>query len=98
MESSPTSTGQNLLASRTARQPDYATENQALVRLAKAQTGPRAELLNAIAETALKLSDAGSAGISLVEGAGANRRFRWLAVAGICEGLKGKTTAWGDCP
>ncbi|MFM0390969.1 hybrid sensor histidine kinase/response regulator [Paraburkholderia phytofirmans] len=92
------STDNALLGSRRAREPDYAAENNALVRLAKAQMGAKANLLEQIAEAALSVCDAGSAGISLVEGAGEKRQFRWLAVAGLCADLRGKTTAWDECP
>ncbi|RFU44485.1 ATP-binding protein [Paraburkholderia sp. DHOC27] len=98
MERSRVPTGNSHLASRTARQPDHASENSSLVRLARAQTGPKAKLLQAIADEALLLCKAGSAGISLVEGNGENRHFRWLAVSGICAALQGKTTAWDECP
>jgi signal transduction histidine kinase/CheY-like chemotaxis protein len=73
-------------------------ENRALVRLAKAQTGAKANLLQEIAEAALSVCNAGSAGISLVEGVGESRHFRWLAVAGLCADLRGKITAWDECP
>lgn len=86
------------LARRPRRPPDYASENSALVRVAKAQIGPKAELLQEIAEAALSACQAGSAGISLVEGTGENRRFRWMAVAGHCADLRGKSTAWNECP
>ncbi|MFL9858856.1 ATP-binding protein [Paraburkholderia madseniana] len=66
--------------------------------LARAQTGPRSEFLQAIADTALALCHAGSAGISLVEGPDDNRVFRWLAVSGLCADLRGKTTTWDECP
>jgi signal transduction histidine kinase len=33
-----------------------------------------------------------------VEGPPDSRRFRWLAVAGLCAGLQGRTTAWDECP
>jgi signal transduction histidine kinase/CheY-like chemotaxis protein len=86
------------LANRPARQPDYASENSALVRLARAQTGPKSNLLHEVAEAALSVCNAGSAGISLVEGVGERRHFRWLAVAGLCADLQGKTTEWDECP
>jgi signal transduction histidine kinase/CheY-like chemotaxis protein len=86
------------LTRRPARAADHAAENRALVALARAQAGPRSEFLQAIADTALALCRAGSAGISLVEGPDDNRVFRWLAVAGLCAGLRGHTTAWDECP
>ncbi|MCC8397036.1 response regulator [Paraburkholderia sp. MMS20-SJTR3] len=86
------------LAKRLPRTPDFARENLALVRLARAQMGSRADLLNAIASEALELCNAGSAGISLVEETAGGRCFRWLSVAGQCAGLQGRTTAWNECP
>ncbi|CAB3810678.1 hybrid sensor histidine kinase/response regulator [Paraburkholderia fynbosensis] len=86
------------LARRPARTPDYAAENHALVGLARAQAGSRPDLLQAIADAALSLCSAGSAGISLIEQGEGKKVFRWLAVSGLCVGLQGKTTAWDECP
>jgi signal transduction histidine kinase len=86
------------LRMRSARPADHAAENRVLLRLARAQSGSRERLLQEIADAALSLCDAGSAGISLMEGVDAGRHFRWLAVAGLCIGLQGKTTAWHECP
>jgi len=86
------------LARRPARAPDYAAESQALVALARAQAGSRADFLQAVADTAMSLCSAGSAGISLIEQQDDERFFRWLAVSGLCAGLRGKTTAWDECP
>ncbi|MFL9863459.1 ATP-binding protein [Paraburkholderia fungorum] len=66
--------------------------------LARVQAGPRSEFLQAIADTALSLCHADSAGISLVEGPDDKRVFRWFAVAGLCAELRGKTTTWDECP
>ncbi|MFM0387602.1 hybrid sensor histidine kinase/response regulator [Paraburkholderia dipogonis] len=98
MESNRAPSQTDELARRSARVADYAAENRALVSLARAQAGPRSEFLQVIANTALSLCHAGSAGISLVEGPDDNRVFRWLAVAGLCAGLRGHTTAWDECP
>lgn len=86
------------LAKRATRPPDYASENIALIRMAKAQTGPKVDLLQDVAEAALLACRAGSAGISLIEGTGEDRRFRWMAVAGLCSDLRGKSTTWNECP
>ncbi|MCC8405795.1 hypothetical protein LJ655_28730 [Paraburkholderia sp. MMS20-SJTN17] len=98
MESNHALADNDEFANRPARQPDYASESAGLVRLAAAQMGPRANLLQEIADVALSVCNAGSAGISLVEGTGDSRHFRWLAVAGRCADLRGKTTAWDECP
>lgn len=86
------------LARRLARAPDHASENRALVSLARAQAGSRADLLQVVADCALSLCAAGSAGISLIEQQGDERVFRWLAVSGMCADLRGKMTAWDECP
>ena len=69
-----------------------------LLKLARAQSGSRERLLQEIADAALSLCHAGSSGISLIEGTELDKQFRWLAVAGLCVGLQGKTTAWRECP
>ncbi|MGA7777894.1 MAG: ATP-binding protein [Paraburkholderia sp.] len=66
--------------------------------LARLQGGPRPDFLQAISDTALVLCRAGSAGISLAEGPPESRVFRWVAVAGHCIGLRGRITAWDECP
>lgn len=98
MERVRTPTDNEVLASRPPRAPDYAAENHALVRIAKAQTRPRSDLLQEIAEVALSVCNAGSAGISLLEEDGEVRHFRWMAVAGLCANLRGATTNWDECP
>lgn len=98
MESNRAPSQTDELARRPARAADYAAENRALVALARVQAGPRSEFLQAIADTALSLCHADSAGISLVEGPDDNRVFRWFAVAGLCADLRGKITTWNECP
>jgi signal transduction histidine kinase len=49
-------------------------------------------------ENACDLCCAGSAGISLLEEHDGQRYFRWLSVAGEVSALRGKMTAWRDCP
>ncbi|MFM0386978.1 hybrid sensor histidine kinase/response regulator [Paraburkholderia dipogonis] len=98
MESNRAPSQTDELARRPVRTADYAAENRALVALARAQAGPRSEFLQVIANTALSLCHAGSAGISLVEGPDDSRVFRWLAVSGLCADLRGKTTTWDECP
>ncbi|WP_454828090.1 hybrid sensor histidine kinase/response regulator [Paraburkholderia xenovorans] len=98
MESNSKPAHTDELGSRPARPADHAAENGILLRLARAQSGSRERLLQEIADAALSLCNAGSSGISLVEGTDPHRQFRWLAVAGLCVGLQGKTTAWNECP
>jgi signal transduction histidine kinase/ActR/RegA family two-component response regulator len=70
---------------RAARNPDFAAENAALVSLAQALTGPDASFLQFLAELALELCHAESAGISVLrtqdDGSAA---FEWVAAAGVC--------------
>ncbi|MCP3722597.1 ATP-binding protein [Paraburkholderia sp. CNPSo 3272] len=98
MESNRALTDNDELAKRPVRQPDYAAENKALVRLAKAQAGPIRHLWQEIAEAALAACEAGSAGISLIEGSAENRCFKWQAVAGVGAALQGTTIPWNECP
>jgi signal transduction histidine kinase len=68
------------LERRPRRPPDLASENRALVALAEAMTAAPDGILPNLAQTALDLCRAHSAGISLLEGD--PERFRWAAVAG----------------
>ncbi len=68
------------LARRPSRAPDYAAENRALVALARALAADPGHILQRLAETALELCRAHSAGFSLLSDDG--QRFRWAAVAG----------------
>jgi signal transduction histidine kinase len=72
------------LAKRFSREPDYATENRALVSLMRALNSDPRQILQALADTALEICEAGSAGISLLdsETGGDPNRFRWRALAG----------------
>jgi len=75
-----------LLDLRTARQPDYATENAALAALANVLAGPDDVMLQALAETAMRLCRSDSAGISVIEAPLQGETvFRWVAAAGFCE-------------
>ena len=68
------------LSQRPSRPPDYAAENRALVALTQALAHPPNGILHKIAETALTLCRAHSAGVSLLEPDG--KRFFWPAVVG----------------
>ncbi len=65
---------------RPPRPPDLASENRALVALAEAMAGAPDGILQNLAETALELCRAHSAGISLIDGD--RERFRRAALAG----------------
>ena len=68
------------LTRRPTRGPDHASENRALVGLAEAMTASPDAILQRLAETALNLCGAHSAGLSLLDEDG--KRFRWRAIAG----------------
>jgi signal transduction histidine kinase len=83
---------------RPSREPDYARENQALLALVTAQLESREVLLQRIADFAMRLCCAQSAGISLLETENGERYFRWHSVAGAFASLRGMRTRWRDCP
>ncbi len=68
------------LKRRPSRPADYLAENRALIALAGQMATSPKNILQRLAETALTLCHAGSAGISLLEPDGAH--FHWPAVAG----------------
>jgi len=67
------------LASRNHRTPDYEAEHRAIATLSNEMAENPRNLLQKVAETAVDLCNAGSAGISLLEG----DVFRWEALAGV---------------
>ena len=71
-----------LLAARPTRAPDYASENAGLLRLASELANPASNVLSALAEVALELCSADSAGISVLEPGGPDPMFRWHAIRG----------------
>src|SRR5215468_3105709 len=70
------------LAHRPTRAADYEAENRALTALAEAMADSPQTILQKLAETALDLCRADSAGISILEPGGTTGVFRWHAVAG----------------
>ena len=58
---------------RTSREPEYAAENRALIALAQAMNEPPHTFLQKLADIALELCHAGSAGISAPSGYFASR-------------------------
>jgi PAS domain S-box-containing protein len=68
------------LSRRPSRAPDYAAESHALIALAEQLAKSPVGILQKLAETALTLCGAHSAGISLLEADG--KRFYWPAIAG----------------
>lgn len=71
-----------LLAARPTRVPEFAAENAALRRLASELTNPASDVLAALAEVALDLCAADSAGISVLEPDAPEPMFRWHAIRG----------------
>ena len=85
------------MSKRPSRAPDYAAESRALIALAEQLAASPAGILQKLAETALTLCGAQSAGISLLEADG--KRFYWPAIAGQwAEHLGGGTPReYGPC-
>ena len=67
---------------RPSRPPDYAAENRALVALAQKITTDPQGVLQSVAELAMELCHADSAGISILEPGGGDGIFRWHAAVG----------------
>jgi PAS domain-containing protein len=70
------------LSRRPSRPPDYAAENRALVALAQEMAASPEGILQKLADTALTLCRAHSAGFSLLEEGDQKRNFHWRAIAG----------------
>ena len=70
------------LSRRSSRLPDYAAENCALVALSKGLATAPDSILQKLADTALTLCRAHSAGFSLLEDGDEKRGFHWRAIAG----------------
>jgi signal transduction histidine kinase len=76
------------LRTRFSREPDFETENRALLHLAQVLASNPGQILDRLVQTALGLCAAGSTGISILdsETGGDPNQFRWRALAG----------AWAD--
>jgi PAS domain S-box-containing protein len=85
------------LSQRLSRAPDYAAESRALIALAEQLATSPVGILQKLAETALTLCGAQSAGISLLAADG--KRFYWPAVAGLWAAHLGGGTPreYGPC-
>jgi PAS domain S-box-containing protein len=85
------------LSQRPSRPPDYAAENRALIGLTQALAHSPHCILQKLAETALSLCRAHSAGVSLLEPDG--KRFFWPAVVGqwACHTGSGTPRDHGPC-
>ena len=78
---------QSELLSRPSRPPNYAAEERALTSLARQMSENPRHMLQALAEAALALCNADTAGISLLEG----DVVRWEAVAGVFAAKRNET-------
>jgi GAF domain-containing protein len=85
------------LTQNAQRLPNHHEENDALIALAKEMVASPDSILQKLAEKALKLCDAGSSGVSLLEPDGA--RFYWPAVTGALAPHIGEGTPrdFGPC-
>ena len=87
------------LSQRPSRPPDPAAENFALIALAEKLAASPAGILQTLADTALTLCRAHSAGLSLLEKIDRQQNFHWRAIAGRwAEHLNGGTPRdFGPC-
>jgi hypothetical protein len=70
------------LARRCSRPPDYEAQSQAMLELGDELRVNPSNVLNKVAELAMKLCHADSAGISILESQETHDIFRWHAIAG----------------
>ena len=70
------------LIQRPSRPPDYAAENRELVALAREMATSPEGILQKLADTALTLCRAHSAGLSILEDGDQKQNFHWRAIAG----------------
>jgi PAS domain S-box-containing protein len=71
-----------VLKQRPLRLPNHAAENQALIGLAQSMATAPEDILQKLADTALFICRAHSAGLSLLEDGDQRRNFHWRAIAG----------------
>jgi signal transduction histidine kinase len=79
------------LIKRPAKAPNYEVENQALAALAEAFANAPDTILQKLAETALELCGADTAGISLLDEKDGAEVFRWEALAGVFRDRRNST-------
>jgi PAS domain S-box-containing protein len=70
------------LSRRPSRAPDHEAENNALIALARSMAASPEGILQKLADTALALCRAHSAGLSLLEEGDQKSNFHWRAIAG----------------
>src|SRR6267378_1651772 len=79
------------LASRPHRTPNYEVEVRAMTELAVELARSPQTILQKLAETALELCQADTAGISLLESQANTEVFRWGALAGVSAASRNET-------
>jgi PAS domain S-box-containing protein len=88
-----------VLASRPARQPDFAAESQALRTLAQHLMDEPQSMLKTLVRLALDLCRADTVGVSLLETTpNGESVFRWVAIAGVLEPFEQSTTPGNFSP
>jgi len=85
------------LADRPSRPADHAAENRVLGELL-ATLAESGDALQAIVDAAMRLCDAASGGLGLLEGAGPEAVVRWQAVAGCWAGMTGRVLPCAESP
>jgi RNA polymerase sigma factor (sigma-70 family) len=80
------------LRQRLPHQSDYEAESRARVSLAQAVVHPPHDILQRLAEATIDLCQAGSAGISIIEGHLGEQVFRWHALTGALASHRWETT------
>lgn len=86
------------LLRRPKRAPDFRAENEALTSLMKALREANSNVLQVLAETALRLCRAHSAGISIAEESESGSVFRWHGAAGRWSSFLGQTMPRDSSP
>lgn len=81
------------LERRPTRKPDLAQEARAFLELSDVRNPDPVRAFNQIAQVAIELCQADSAGISILEGAPGNEQFVWPAIAGKFAGNVGNGMA-----
>jgi signal transduction histidine kinase len=79
------------LSSRACRPRDYELEHRSMAALAQEMAVNPRNMLQKLAEIALELCGADTAGVSLLETEGARELFRWEALAGMCASFRNNT-------
>jgi signal transduction histidine kinase len=79
------------LSSRACRPRDYESEHWSMAALAQEMAVNPRNMLQKLADTALELCGAETAGVSLLETEDGQELFRWEALAGMCAGFRNNT-------